>query len=121
MKRHEKAMAALLTSDTQMEAAAKCGIAERTLRGYLADPVFFAEYQRRKRRLVSDATRQIQASYQSAIKALREIVESKESKESDKISAARTLLEYGLRLTETNEIMIRIEELERNVQDEQIH
>lgn len=115
MKNREKAMAALLSSDTQAEAAKKTGIAERTLRSYLADPEFNAEYQRRKRQLVSDATRQIQSSYQAAINALRGIVESDISAESSKISAARALLEYGLKFTEFNEVMLKVEELENQV------
>lgn len=113
MKNREKAMAALLSSDTQAEAAGKCGISARALRGYLADPAFNAEYQRRKRQLVSDATRQIQASYQSAIRALRGIVESDTSSAGEKISAARALLEYGLRFTDTNDIMTQLEDMER--------
>lgn len=113
MKNAEKAMAALLSSDTQAEAAAKCGISDRTLRGYLADPSFNAEYNRQKRQLVSDATRQIQSSYQSAIRALRNIVESGHSSASEKISAARVLLEYGIKFTETNDIITRLEDLER--------
>ena len=113
MKNREKAMAALLSSDTQAEAAGKCGLSDRALRGYLADPAFNAEYQRRKRQLVSDATRQIQASYQSAIRALRGIVESDTSSAGEKISAARALLEYGLRFTDTNDIMTQLEDMER--------
>lgn len=111
MKNREKAMAALLSSDTQTEAAAKCGITDRTMRAYLADPEFYAEYRKRKRQLVSDATRQLQASYQSAIRALRNIVERDDSTEGARISAARALLEYGGRFTETNDIMTEMEEL----------
>ena len=116
MKNQEKAMAALLTSDTQAEAAAKCGLTDRTLRGYLADPAFNAEYQRRKRQLVSDATRQIQSSYRVAIRALRNIVESDLTSEAGTISAAPALLEYGLKFTEINEIMTRLEDLENHIQ-----
>ena len=118
MTHKEKAMAALLTSDTQAEAAAKTGITVRTLRGYFSDPAFSAEYKRRKRQLVSDATRQIQASYHSAIKALRDIVESDSSSANEKISAARALLEYGLRFTDTNEILTGIEDLEQMIHKE---
>lgn len=117
MKNHEKAMAALLSSDTQTEAAEKAGISERTLRGYLAEPEFSAEYYRRKRQLVSDATRQIQTSYQAAINALRGIVENEKSSESGRISAARALLEYGLKFTESHELMVRVEELENQVKE----
>jgi hypothetical protein len=113
MKNREKALAALLSSDTQAEAAVKCGLSDRSIRGYLADPAFNAEYQRRKNALVSDATRQIQASYQSAIRALRAIVDSDKSTAGEKTSAARALLEYGLKFTELNEILPRLEKLER--------
>lgn len=116
MKNKEKAMAALLSSDTQAEAAAKCGISDRALRGYLADPSFNAEYQRRKRQLVSDATRQIQASYRSAIRALRDIVDNGGTTPSERISASRALLEYGLKFTEINDIMTRLEDVERAIE-----
>ena len=66
MKNKEKALAALLTCDTQREAAAMCGLTDRTLRLYLADPAFYAEYRRRKRQLVSEATKQLPGSYKSA-------------------------------------------------------
>lgn len=113
MKDREKAMAALLSSDTQAEAAAKCGLSDRTLRSYLADPEFAAEYKRRKRQLVTDATKQIQASYKVAIKALRGIVESENASAGEKISAARALLEYGLRFTEMADVLSRLEDVER--------
>ena len=50
MKDTEKIITALLTSDTQKEASAKAGISDRMLRSYLANPVFNAEYQRRKQK-----------------------------------------------------------------------
>lgn len=112
MSNKDKALAALLSSDTQREAAAKCGITDRTIRLYLADPSFRSEYQRRKQQLVSDAANQIQASYHSAIRALRGIVESKEATAGEKISAARALLEYGLKFTEITDILSRLEYLE---------
>ena len=119
LRNREKALAALLSSDTQAEAAAKIGISDRTMRGYLADPEFNAEYQRRKRRLVSDATRQIQTSYQVAINALREIVESKLSSEAGRISAARALLEYGMKFTEVNEVMTQLENIENAIKSDE--
>ena len=111
MKNREKVMAALLSSGTQTEAAEKCGITTRTLRTYLADPEFSEEFTRRKRQLITDATRQLQSSYPAAIKALREIVEG--GSEGARISAARALLEYGTRFTEQHEVLTQLEELER--------
>ena len=111
----EKALSALLTSDTKAEAAEKAGISDRTLRTYLADPVYKAEYQRRKRKLLTHATQQMQKSMKIAVSTLRDIIENKESKDSDRITAARLILEYSLRYTEITDIMGRIEDLETTV------
>ena len=115
MTNKERALAALLSSDTQTEAAAKCGLSDRTLRLYLADPTFNAEFKRRKRQIISDATRQLQASYQAAIRALCNIVENKKSTPGEKVSASRALLEYGLKFTEINDVLTRIEDIERAI------
>lgn len=112
MKNKEKVLAALLSSDSQIEAAAKAGIAPRTLRDYLADPDFKAEYQRRKDQLISDATQAIQNGYQAAVVALRRITTDEKAPEAARISAARTLLEYGLRFSELSEVLARITVLE---------
>ena len=114
----ERALACLLVSDSKAEAAEKAGISDRTLRAYLADPAFKSEYQRRKRKLISDATQQIQKSMKIAISALREIIQRKSSKDSDRITAARLILEYSLRYTEITDILNRIEDLERTVNNE---
>ena len=119
MKHREKAMAALLSSDTQTEAAKKIGVTPRTLRGYLADPEFSDEYKQRKRQLISDATRQLQRSYRDAIEALHTIVTNEKSSEAGRISAARALLEYGNRFTEVNEVMTTLEELEHIAENRQ--
>lgn len=111
----EKALSALLTSDTKAEAAEKAGISDRTLRSYLSDPVFKAEYQRRKRKLISDATQQIQKSMSVAVSTLRKIIQSKSSKDSDRITAARLILEFGLRYTEITDLLSRLEDLENTI------
>ena len=66
----EKALCALLTSETQAEAAQKAGVSRRTISSYLADPEFAAEYRRRKRKLLTEASNQIQRSMKAAISAL---------------------------------------------------
>lgn len=110
---HEKALAALLTSSTQAEAAEKCGIAERTLRDYLRDPEFAEEYARQRKELVTDATRKIQTQMHAAIDVLAEIMNSKKrvTGARDKVAAAKALLDYGLKYTSATDIMPRIERL----------
>ena len=106
----EKALVALLTQPTKAAAAAAAGIAERTLRSYLSDPEFQERYKQAFGELVSDATRQAQQSLSPALSTLREIVEDGDQGATARIQAARTLLEYGLRLTEITDILRDLED-----------
>ena len=102
---HQRALDGLLTCPTKKQAAAAAGITDRTLRTYLADPGFQAEYRKAVAGVVEDATRQAQDALNPAITALRCIVEDEGEKSGNRIAAARTLLEYGLKLTEFNDIL----------------
>ena len=111
----QKALLALLTSPTREKAAAVAGITSKTLRGYLADPEFQAEYKRAFAVLVEDATRQAQQAIAPALSTLREIVEDSDENAQARISAARSILEYSMKLTETTDILTRLDELERTI------
>lgn len=108
----QRALQALLTQPTKKAAAEAAGIAPRTLRDYLADPEFQKEYKKAFGQLVTDATRQAQQSLSPAISALRDIVEDDNENSSARIAAARSLLEYGLRLTEFSDILAELEAVE---------
>lgn len=114
--RQERYLTALLTSSTQKEAAEKAGITPRWMREVMRDPEFAEEYARRKAAVVDDATRQIQAVYQKAIKALETVIDAGDSSNRDKINASRAILEFGQQFTESNEVLARIDDLERMTQ-----
>ena len=101
----EKALSALLTNKTKQEAARAAGIAPRTMTLYLSDPEFQMAYSAAFKNLVTDATREAQATLSPAICVLKSIMEDEEENSSARIAAARSLLEYGLRLTEFNDIL----------------
>lgn len=111
----QKALLALLTQPTKEKAAAAAGITSKTLRGYLAEADFQAEYKRAFSGLVEDATRQAQQAIAPALSTLREIVEDGEENAQARISAARSLLEYSLKLTESTDILNRLGELEQTI------
>lgn len=108
----EKALAALLTHPTQKAAAEAIGIAPRTMRGYLEDPEFQQRYVAACKELVGEATRQAQKCISPALLALRAIVEDQEEPGGVRVSAARSLLEYSLRLTEIHDILTTLEAVE---------
>lgn len=107
-----RALAALLTHPTKQEAAKAAGISDKTLRNYLSDPEFQQEYKKAFAGLVEDATRSAQRALTPAINTLRQIVEDAEETSTSRIAAARTLLEYGLRFTEFNDILSEVEATE---------
>lgn len=108
----DKALAALLMHPTQKQAAEACGIAPRTMREYLSDEEFSTAYRDACREMVEDATRQAQQSLNVAITTLREVCEDEEAAAGSRISAARSLLEYGLRMTELWDILATLAKIE---------
>lgn len=95
-----------MTEPTKGQAARKAGIDPRTLHRYLTeDEEFQAAYQKAVSSLVEDAAMQAKQSLNPALACLREIVEDAGQGATARIQAARSLLEYGLRLTEISDIL----------------
>lgn len=108
----QKALVALLTQPTKEKAAAAAGITSKTLRSYLDDPEFQAEYRKAFAELVEDATRKVQQTLDPAVAVLREVMEDSDENGQVRVSAARSVLEYGLKMTEQTDIITRLQELE---------
>lgn len=111
--KREKALSALLVSRTQAEAAALAGIGESTLREYMKDAEFKERYNLACRELVREAARQAQQTLSPALRTLRTIVEDEDEQTQARITAARTMLEYSLKLSEHADILEQLRELER--------
>lgn len=105
----QRALKALLTCPTRTQAAEQAGLSMETLRRYLADAEFMAEYKRQFSEVVTDATRQAQQALHPALTALQDIVNNPNESASARIAAARSILEFGLKLTEINDILKTLE------------
>ena len=113
--RQRKALQGLLLCPTKKEAAAFAGIAESTLRTYLADREFQTELRKEFAAMVDDAAADLKRTLSPAVKALREIVTDEEQSATARISAARSLLEFGLRYSEFSDILRLLNEDTPNV------
>lgn len=111
--RKEKALQALLVCRTRAEAAKAAGIGESTLREYMKDAEFMERYKQAFGGMVADATRQAQQTLSPALSTLREIMEDREEQASARITAARSILEYAMKLCEHTDILDQLRELER--------
>ena len=114
----ERALLALLSEKTILAASEACGVPYRTLTRWLADSDFRAEYQRRLDDLVEAATSSLKRSLSGAVDVLMEIAEDREAPPGARISAARALLENGLRYTELTDLSRRLEAIESAISED---
>ena len=99
------------------EAAKVAGLDESTIRRYKRDPAFVGEYKRRCAEMLETATDKAKAAMPPAIDRLRGIVEDDQQQAQQQIAAARAVLEYGLRLVESNDFETRLRALEERTQE----
>ena len=114
--KHDSAIAALLSTRTVSAAAKKCKISEATLYRLLQVPEFKTKYRAARRELVENTIAQLQQDGMDAATALREIVKDKKTAASVRVSAARVILETGIKaveLIDLSERLDRLEELEK--------
>lgn len=109
----EKLLAALLTSRSKKDAAAAAGIAERTMRTYFEDPEFCQRYREAFAGVIEDATRQAQALLMPALSTLQTVMKDEEIPAQARITAAKSIIDYSLKLTEQADILEQLRELER--------
>lgn len=110
--KQKKALAALLTYPTRREAAAAAGVSERTMRDYLSNDEFQAEYRAALSGLIDDAAAQAKMALSPALKTLLDIAVDTGENSAARISASKGLLDYGLKLTEINDIRRDLEEID---------
>ena len=87
------------------------------MREYMKDPEFLERYREAFGNLIQDATRQAQQALALAISTLTEIMGNTDEQATARIQAARSTLEYALRLTEQLDIIDRIQALEDAVKE----
>jgi molybdenum-dependent DNA-binding transcriptional regulator ModE len=114
-RRMEAAIVALLEQPSIPEAAKAAGISYTSLWRWLQDPEFQAEYRNARRQALGQATAQLQQASGAAVKALKQIIEDRESPSSARVMAARTILEMGLKAIELEEIEARLAAVEQAV------
>ena len=108
----EKLLAALLTSRTKKEAAAAAGISDRTMRSYFDDKEFCQRYREAFAGVVQDATRRAQQLLEPALSTLQTVMEDEEIPAQARITAAKSIIDYSLKLTEQTDILEQLRELE---------
>jgi hypothetical protein len=112
----EKALAALLTADTNAAAALQAGISERTLQRWLAELPEFRSAYRDARRQVLDAS--VAALQRATTKAVQTLIRAMDDASAPvAIRAAIATLDHAWRGTEVGDIAEQLEALRLEVQE----
>jgi hypothetical protein len=113
--RREAALAALLVKPTIEAAAAEAGVSTRTLKNWLAEPGFRAEYRAARRQLVDDAVRLLQRAAVAAVGAL--VAQLRADNPAVVARAAVAILNLGFRGAELTDLAEAVEDLRRQVEE----
>jgi hypothetical protein len=108
----------LLTCPTIKEAAEKSGISEPTLYRLRKNTEFQAILQIVKSEIFNDAIQKAQGYCIESLEVLRTIMNDSAATDSSRVSAARTVLELGLHVYEQENIIQKLDELERRLLDD---
>lgn len=94
------ALDALLTSKTFTEAANKAGISRRTLARYVDTPEFKAAMRAEQARALGGANTALMQATREAVGVLYGVISNPEEQTSNRVNAARIVLEKALTYTE---------------------
>ena len=114
-ERQRRALAALLAAPTAKEAAKIANVGERTLKRWRTLPAFQRAYREAQSELLESAVCQSRQHLTGALSALADITADANAPPAARVSAARASVELTLKLGEQNDIMARLDELERTI------
>lgn len=113
----DAALIALVSAPSLRAAAKECGVNERTLRKWLAEDEFAEQYNQRKREALQLAWGALQNRIGDAGRLVSQLMNDGDAPHQVRLSAARTVLEYGLKSCEQLDILPRLEALEQAERD----
>jgi transposase-like protein len=116
-RKEDIAILSLLSEPTMKDAAEKTGIGEATLWRWMQKPAFKEKYNNAKREVVAQATSRLRQSMTIAVEALVEMAENSGTPAMARASACRTLLEFGFKAHEMEDLQERVERLEESIKE----
>lgn len=110
--KEQKFLYALLESETIRDACEKANISVTTGNRYRKQPEFQRAYTEAKRELIESADNQLRGLAVQAVKTLKNVLSSKKSSTTEKIRAAKIVLDSSFHIQEVDDIVKRLDKLE---------
>jgi phage terminase small subunit len=107
--RQDRAILALLTTETKKAAARKAGVPESTLYSWLDLPAFQRRLRRARNRIWDESVTGVVRASNDAVKALKKNLKAKEPQV--QVRAAKVLLDHGARMAAMADLQAQIDEL----------
>jgi hypothetical protein len=111
----DKILESLLLHKTIREAAVAAKVTERTIYDYLTKPEFEKRYQDARADIIRGVTNLLRENLTRAAGVIVKIMEDENLPPATRLTAAKTLLEYGKRYTEMSDIQERIRKIEESI------
>ena len=112
--RQQLAITEILASRSLEEARRRIRVSKGTFYGWRKEPVFQAELKLQRQALVDEALERLKSGLTQAVDKLLELLQTK-GQPGIQLRAAQTLLDHGLKAVELQDLVQRVEELERTV------
>lgn len=109
----EEIIAALLSAETNKKAAEACGLSETQLYKRMRADAFKSRYSHAKAQILDRAATTVQSGMNEAVSTMINIMRDEKTAPQVRLNAADSILRNGMKLTEQNEILARLEILER--------
>ena len=116
-RKDEQTIAALLACPTIATAARKVGISETTLWRWLQDPEFQSQYRKARQHAVQHSIGALQRATTAAVETLERNLTCKTP--TVEVQAARVILEQAIKAAELDDLIARVEEIERALETKQ--
>ena len=110
--RQRRFLAAVIATPDVRTASKASGVSERTCWRYLADPAVRSELSRRQDAVIGGAARRLAERMDAAVHVLSAIMASPTELSAVRVSAAKAILDAGLRLAELVSLQDRVSALE---------
>jgi hypothetical protein len=101
-----------LSEPTATAAAKKAGVSLATLMRWLNESAFSTAYREARGRMIEDTMRVLQAAGVDAVQCLRGVIASEDAPITAKVSASRSIIEFGLKGREVIDVEARLKALE---------
>lgn len=114
-RNQERAIAALLSNSSIPAAAQAINVGERTLWRWIQVEPFKTAYLDARREVVRQAIALVQVGMSEAVQALRDILTNVDAPASARVSAAKAMIDTGLKAVEIEDLEHRVSMLETQI------